>query len=38
MDFHTQLRMFLRAGGSALTETWIYEWAPPTLSVRAAML
>lgn len=32
------LRLFLRAGGQALTETWIYEWAPPALSVRAAML
>ncbi|WP_412556628.1 glucan biosynthesis protein [Xylophilus sp. GOD-11R] len=32
------LRMYLRVAGQALTETWIYEWAPPTVAARAAML
>lgn len=32
------LRLFLRVNGQALSETWVYEWAPPTPSQRAAML
>ena len=32
------LRLFLRVNGQALSETWVYEWAPPTASQRAAML
>ena len=28
------LRMFLRADGQALTETWLYEYAPPPLNER----
>jgi glucans biosynthesis protein len=23
------LRMYLRAGGQPLTETWLYQWTPP---------
>jgi glucans biosynthesis protein len=29
------LRLFLRAGGEALTETWLYEWNPPPLAQRS---
>jgi glucans biosynthesis protein len=29
------LRLFLRVNGQPLTETWIYEWAPPPLAERA---
>ena len=25
------LRLFLRENGQALTETWIYQWTPPSL-------
>ena len=32
------LRLFLRVNGQALTETWIYEWAPPPMGARAALL
>ncbi len=32
------LRLFLRAEGRALTETWISEWAPPSLAQRQALL
>jgi len=28
------LRLFLRANGQPLTETWLYEWAPPPLGER----
>ena len=28
------LRLFLRAGGQPLTETWLYEYAPPPLNER----
>lgn len=28
------LRVFLSSGGQALTETWLYEWAPPLLADR----
>jgi glucans biosynthesis protein len=28
------LRVYLRAGGQPLTETWIYQWNPPPLSER----
>ncbi len=28
------LRLFLRANGQALTETWLYEYAPPPLNER----
>ncbi|KQM68680.1 glucan biosynthesis protein [Xylophilus sp. Leaf220] len=30
------LRLFLRAGGQALTETWVYEWVPPPVRERQA--
>jgi len=23
------IRLFLRAGGRTLTETWLYQWTPP---------
>lgn len=29
------LRLFLRANGQALTETWVYEWVPPPPAERA---
>ena len=29
------LRLFLRADGQPLTETWIYEYAPPPAGERA---
>ncbi len=29
------LRLFLRANGQALSETWVYEWAPPPVAERA---
>lgn len=32
------LRMFLRCNGQPLTETWMYQWAPPTVAGRRAML
>ncbi len=28
------LRLFLRAGGQALSETWVYEWSPPPVGLR----
>jgi glucans biosynthesis protein len=28
------LRLFLRAGTQALSETWLYEWSPPPVSAR----
>ena len=28
------LRLYLRTGGRALTETWIYQWTPPPVSRR----
>lgn len=28
------LRVFLRSGGQALSETWLYEWTPPALADR----
>ncbi len=30
------LRLFLRAGDRALTETWLYQWTPPPPSLRGA--
>jgi periplasmic glucans biosynthesis protein len=32
------LRLFLRIDGKALTETWIYQWTPPSLKDRRAAL
>lgn len=32
------LRMFLRYNGQPLTETWLYQWAPPSLAGRRAAL
>ena len=29
------LRLFLRAGGQPMTETWLYEWTPPPPGERA---
>ena len=29
------LRLFLRAGGQPLTETWLYEWTPPPAAERS---
>jgi len=29
------LRLFLRARGQALSETWLYEWTPPPVAQRA---
>ena len=29
------LRLFLRAGGQPLSETWLYEWVPPPQAERA---
>jgi glucans biosynthesis protein len=29
------IRLFLRAGGQPLTETWLYEWVPPPDAQRA---
>jgi glucans biosynthesis protein len=29
------LRLFLRANGQPLTETWLYEWTPPPPAERA---
>ena len=28
------LRLFLRAGNQALSETWLYEWTPPPVIAR----
>ena len=28
-DAPVDLRLFLRADGQPLTETWIYQWTPP---------
>ena len=28
------LRLFLRAGNQALSETWLYEWTPPPVNTR----
>ena len=32
------LRLFLRIDGRPLTETWIYQWAPPPVKDRKALL
>lgn len=32
------LRLFLRASGEALSETWLYQWTPPTPAERAAFI
>ena len=32
------LRMFLRCNGQPLTETWMYQWTPPTIAARRAAL
>jgi glucans biosynthesis protein len=32
------LRVFLRANGQPLTETWIYQWNPPSSAERKALL
>lgn len=32
------LRMFLRCNGQPLTETWMYQWTPPTLAERRETL
>jgi glucans biosynthesis protein len=32
------LRMYLRIDGKPLTETWIYQWTPPSVRDRKAML
>ena len=32
------LRLFLRIRGHALTETWIYQWTPPSLKERKIAL
>jgi glucans biosynthesis protein len=29
-----ELRLFLRAGGQPLTETWLYHWSPPPAADR----
>ncbi|MBI4207914.1 MAG: glucan biosynthesis protein D [Betaproteobacteria bacterium] len=31
------LRLYLRAGGQPLTETWLYQWTPPPSDQRAVM-
>ena len=28
------MRVFLRANGQPLTETWLYQWSPPPLAER----
>ena len=28
------LRLYLRLGGRPLTETWIYQWTPPSVKER----
>lgn len=32
------LRLFLRLDGEALSETWLYQWTPPSLGERAAFM
>jgi glucans biosynthesis protein len=32
------IRLYLRSGGQALTETWLYQWTPPTMAERAKEL
>jgi glucans biosynthesis protein len=32
------LRLYLRLDGAALTETWLYQWTPPTAAARRALL
>ncbi len=32
------LRLYLRLGGRPLTETWIYQWTPPSVKERKLML
>jgi periplasmic glucans biosynthesis protein len=32
------LRLFLRAGGEPLTETWLYQWSPPPPGERAKFI
>jgi glucans biosynthesis protein len=32
------LRLYLRANGQALSETWIYQWTPPTVEERRKWL
>jgi glucans biosynthesis protein len=32
------LRLFLRIDGKPLTETWIYQWTPPSIKDRRAAI
>jgi glucans biosynthesis protein len=32
------LRLYLRLDGGALTETWLYQWTPPSPETRRALL
>ena len=32
------LRLYLRIEGRPLTETWIYQWTPPSLKERKAAI
>lgn len=32
------LRLYLRLDGAALSETWLYQWTPPTMSERQKLL
>jgi glucans biosynthesis protein len=32
------LRLFLRIGNLPLTETWTYQWSPPSMKDRLLML
>jgi glucans biosynthesis protein len=32
------LRLYLRIDGRPLTETWIYQWVPPSIKDRKAAL
>ena len=32
------IRMFLRRRNQPLTETWIYQWTPPSVAERKAAL
>ena len=34
LDVSTAIRLFLRSGGRALTETWLYQWNPPPANER----
>ena len=35
-DTPIDLRLFLRSGDRALTETWLYQWTPPPQATRPA--